>query len=396
MASASTLPAVSHAWVVVGCAFVVAMCGWGFGFYGPGIYMAELHRLHGWPTSLVSTAVTLFYLVSAALIVFVADAFERFGPRRVVLTAGAAMALGVALLPLAWAPWQVFPIFLVMAVGWAGMSGAAVNTLVAPWFGARRGLAVSLALNGSSTGGIVIAPLLIFVIGRLGFRAGLHVAAATMLALMVVVTLAFRRHAPAMARPDAAAAVTRQALLVDRRFVTMCVAFALGLLAQVGFLTHQVPYLLTFVDPAGAGLAVSLTTIAALTGRTATGFIVDRLDARVVSAVNFAVQAVALVVLIRADATAPVYVGCVLLGLSVGNMVTLPSIIVQAEFPPEAFGRVISLLLSINQFTFAFGPAILGALRDWRGDYGAAFALCLALQAVSTVVVLLGRRSGSP
>ena len=379
---------------MVGCAFVVAMCGWGFGFYGPGIYMAELYRLRGWPTSLVSAAVTLFYLASAALIVFVADAFERFGPRPVVLAAAAAMAVGVALLPLADAPWHVFPIFLVMAIGWAGMSGAAVNTLVAPWFGARRGLAVSLALNGSSTGGIVVAPVLVFLIGQLGFQAGLHVAAAAMVAVIAGVSLAFRRRPPALEQPRSEAMVTRQALLADRRFVTMCVAFALGLLAQVGFLTHQVSYLLGFMDTPAAALAVSLTTIAALTGRTATGFVLDRLEARAVSAANFAVQALALAVLIQAESAAPVYAGCVLLGLSVGNMVTLPSMIVQAEFPAEEFGRVISLLLSINQVTFAFGPAILGALRDWSGDYAAAFALCLALQIVSTVVVLLGRRSG--
>lgn len=383
----------SHGWVVVGCAFVVAMCGWGFGFYGPGVYMAGLHASHGWPTSLVASAVTLYYLASAALIVFLADAFERFGPRRVVLFSAGAMAVGVALLPLARASWQVFPIFLVMAVGWAGMSGASVNALVAPWFDARRGLAVSLALNGSSTGGIVVTPVLVFLTGRLGFQAGLHVAVAAMLVLMAAATLAFRRRPPEALTTDAGTVLNRRALLVDRRFVTMCVAFALGLLAQVGFLTHQVSYLLAFVDAPAAALAVSLTTIAAVTGRTAAGFVVDRLDPRVVSAANFAVQAVALALLIRAESTAPVYVGCVLLGLSVGNMVTLPSLIVQAEFPREAFGRVISLLLSINQVTFAFGPAILGALRDWWGDYGAAFALCLGLQAVSTVVVLLGRRA---
>jgi MFS family permease len=382
---------VSHAWVVVSCAFLVAMCGWGFGFYGPGVYMAGLHALHGWPTSLVASAVTLYYLASAALIVFLADAFERFGPQRVVLAAAGAMALGVALLPLAWAPWQVFPIFLVMAIGWAGMSGAAVNAIVAPWFDAKRGLAVSLALNGSSTGGIVVTPILVFLTSRLGFQAGLHVAVVAMLVLMAAVTLAFRRPPPQLITAGGGVAVTRAALLVDRRFVTMCVAFALGLVAQVGFLTHQVSYLLAFVDAPGAALAVSLTTIAAVTGRTATGFVLDRLDARAVSAVNFAVQAVALALLLRAESTAPVYVGCVLLGLSVGNMVTLPSMIVQAEFPPEAFGRVISLLLSINQFTFAFGPAILGALRDWWGDYGAAFALCLGLQVIAAIVVLAGR-----
>ena len=43
--------------IVAGC-FLVAIFGWGLGFYGQTVYVAELHRLHGWPTSLISSATT--------------------------------------------------------------------------------------------------------------------------------------------------------------------------------------------------------------------------------------------------------------------------------------------------------------------------------------------------
>ena len=43
--------------------------------------------------------------------------------------------------------WQVYFAFALMSVGWATMSGAAINIIVAPWFDKRRGLAVSWALK---------------------------------------------------------------------------------------------------------------------------------------------------------------------------------------------------------------------------------------------------------
>jgi hypothetical protein len=52
-------------WRIVAVCFWVAIFGWSFGFYGQTVFVAELHRLHGWPTSLVSSGTTLFYLLGA-------------------------------------------------------------------------------------------------------------------------------------------------------------------------------------------------------------------------------------------------------------------------------------------------------------------------------------------
>jgi MFS family permease len=398
-----------YGWYIVACAFFIAVCGWGFGFYGPGVYLSALQARHGWPTALIASAVTLYYLCGATWIIYVGGAIDRFGPRRVVLAGACALALGVALLPEARAPWHVHGAFMVMSLGWATMSGAAINAIVAPWFEAKRGLAISLALNGASCGGVLVTPLLVGLTTRLGFRDGLWVASAAMLAALIPVLVVLRHRPEDLGLlPDGAhrserVPITRgstsradrwsrRGLLRNRAFLTISIPFALGLLAQVGFFTHQISYLLQYVGTQSASLAVSLTTIAAVVGRTVTGLVVDRLDRRVVSAANFALQMVALGLAVLAETVPAVFLACILFGLGAGNVITLPSLIVQREFPREQFSRIVSLVVSINQFTFAFGPAILGALRDWSGNYRTSFLFCMLLQALAAILVLLGRK----
>lgn len=403
---------VFRGWYVVGCAFVVAVCGWGFGFYGSGVYLAALRALHGWPAALVASAITVYYLASAGLILLVGEAIERWGPRRVVVPGAAAMAAGLVLLTLARAPWHVHGAFLVMALGWATMGGAAINAIVAPWFERRRGLALSAALNGASVGGILVPPLLVFLVARLGFEGGLRVAAAAMLVVVVpAVLLVLRgrpedaglwpdgeprapsRPAPAGGGPGAAHGPAPGRLARDPAFLTIALPFALGLVAQVGVITHQVSYLLPLVGPGPAALAVSLTATAALVGRTVTGSFIDRVDGRRVSCANFLIQLGGLGVLLAAASDTAVYAGCALFGLGVGNLITLPGLLVHREFPREHFARIVSLVVGVNQFTVALAPTLLGLLRDWSGDYRASFLLCMALQAAAAVVVLRGRRA---
>ncbi len=132
------------------------------------MYLATLQRLHGWSASAVSAPVTVYYIAGALLTASIGSLYERFGPSIVVTGGSVAMAAGVAAL----GPWRSrgSPAFLVMSVGWGAMSGAAINIIVAPWFVRRRGLAVSIAFNGATLGGVIVAPALIPLIDALGSR----------------------------------------------------------------------------------------------------------------------------------------------------------------------------------------------------------------------------------
>jgi cyanate permease len=90
------------------------------------------------------------------------------------------------------------------------------------------------------------------------------------------------------------------------------------------------------------------------------------------------------------SSTAALYTGCVLFGIGVGNLTTLPGLIVATEWPRERFAALVALVVAINQFTFAFGPSLVGVLRDWSGSYGPALGLCIILQALAATLVLLG------
>jgi cyanate permease len=74
------------------------------------------------------------------------------------------------------------------------------------------------------------------------------------------------------------------------------------------------------------------------------------------------------------------YLASALFGFSVGNVITLPALIIQREYPAAAFGMLSALVVAIIQVTYAFGPGLLGLLRDATGSYAAPLVLCMALE----------------
>src|SRR5207244_11349944 len=130
------------------------------------------------------------------LTMVIGGVYERFGPRAVVAVGSLAMAGGIAALGLVTRPWQLYPVFVVMAVGWGSMSGAAINIILAPWFERRRGLAVSIAFNGATLGGVTVAPVLIPVIAVFGFTRALVIAGLVSFGAVIAVAALVMRRGP--------------------------------------------------------------------------------------------------------------------------------------------------------------------------------------------------------
>jgi MFS family permease len=404
-----------YGWNVVAATFVMALGSFGLGFYGIAVYVATLQQIHGWSASAVSAPVTVYYVAGALLTAAIASLYERLGPRVVVASGAAAMAAGVALLGLVERPWQLYPVFLVMSVGWGAMSGAAINIILAPWFHRRRGLAVSLAFNGATLGGVLVAPGMLHLVGRLGFGRALGIAALVFFATVFTLALSVMRGGPetrgvapdgdpagvggGRPAPSRDAGCRRDAMRTWR-FWSVSATFALGLAAQVGVLTHMVALVSPVLGAGGAARAVSVTTAAALLGRLATGFVVDRMNRRLVTSLTLIVQLIGVTLLARESSAVGVYAGCVLFGLGVGNLTTLPGLIVAVEWPRERFSALVGLVVGINQLTFAFGPSLVGVVRDVAGSYAAGLGACAALQAISAALILMGpgrvMRAGRP
>jgi cyanate permease len=76
-------------------------------------------------------------------------------------------------------------------------------------------------------------------------------------------------------------------------------------------------------------------------------------------------------------------------------MITLPTLIVQREFSAMSFGVLVSLVTAICQFTYAFGPGVIGLLRDISGSYAIPFYACAGLQVIAATIVLVRGKTRS-
>jgi predicted MFS family arabinose efflux permease len=390
-------------WRIVAVCFVVATFGWAFGFYGQSVYLAELQRLHGWPTSLISGGTTFFYLFGAALVVFVAEAVRSFGPRNCLLVGVCVMAAAVVLIGRVSQPWQLYAVDALLALGWAGTSLGVITNTLGLWFEKKRGMAISLALNGASFGGIAGVPLLVAAINRFGFAGAMIASALAMVLVTIPIVLIFVGHPPrhsgasvAAAADAASPAQIRSRALRDLGFLSVSIAFALVLFAQVGFIVHLIAFLDPVIGREHAAVAVALLTAMAMIGRVLFSTVIDRLNQRMASALSFLSQAVALVIVINSQSAILLIAACALFGFSVGNLITLPSLIVQREFAPQAFGVLVSLITAINQITYAFGPGVVGLLRDLSGSYTLPFYGCIALELMAAALIMMRGKGSKP
>ena len=379
-------------WRVVWTAFIVAVFGWGIGFYGPAVYLPALHQAHGWSISTISAAITAHYLVSAFLITCLPDAYRRFGIGRVTVGGTMLAAAGA----LAWAnaqqAWQLVPALLLSGAGWSAMSGAALNAMVAPWFERDRPKAISLAFNGASVGGLLFTPLWTALIAGVGLSSAAFAVASATVGIVCPLAWRYLRREPAVAAPKAEPPSSRRALLRQPGFVTISIAFALGLFAQIGLFAHLIARLEPDFGAGLAAAAISLVTLCAVLGRTLLGWLLGERDRRLAAMANLLMQAAGSLLLAFGDGLVPLAAGCVLFGLGVGNLTSLPPLIAQREFRPADVGTVVALVTAINQAVFAFAPAIFGNLHDSTGDYMVAFLTAAAAQILAAGVVVYGRR----
>ena len=173
------------------------------------------------------------------------------------------------------------------------------------------------------------------------------------------------------------------------KFWSVAAPIALALTAQVGFLVHQIAILEPVLGRAQAGFSVAALTVMAILGRFGLGAFANNLDMRRFTAWSVASQAVALLAIAATSNTTGLFAACVLFGLSAGNLLTLPALIIQREFEAASFAMLVGLAWAINQFIYAFGPGLVGVLRDVTGSYAAPLVLLAALDIAAAGLILL-------
>lgn len=393
---------------IVRAAFLLAILGWGIGFYGPPVFLHAVIARTGWPLEWVSAAVTLHFISGVLVVANLPRLYRRLG-LPVVTTGGAVLlAAGVTGWALAAAPWQLALAAMLSGVGWVTMGAAAINAIVTPWFRRKRPAALSTAYNGASIGGVILSPLWVLAIDRLGFTGAAIAICGTAVVLTGWLSVSVFAKTPESLgqHPDGDAAPLAETepvqvvgvhlrLRRDARFLTLAAGMALGLFAQIGMVAHLFTVLAPRIGGQEAGLAMGLATAAAIGGRMVAVRILGLgISRRSLAAGSYAVQAAGVLLFLAAGESVALTLSAILLfGSGIGNATSLPPLIAQAEFSPATVQRVVPLIVAIGQASYAFAPAAYGLVRtSFFGDPGFFVAVAL-VQLLALLCFLIGRRA---
>lgn len=395
-------------WRVVTATFILAIFGWGVGFYGPPIYLQMVVQRTGWSVTLVSTAVTLHFLVGAAVVANLPRLYRLSSVPVVTVTGAAFLAVGVGGWSVADQPWHLFAAALLSGTGWVAMGAAAVNAIISPWFIRSRPAALSMAYNRASVGGVIFSPLWVMLIASSGFSQAAFIVGISMVATVAALAVLVFSKSPetldqspdglqpdqlvSRTAPSLAATLPRGLLWRDRRFITLAVGMAAGLFAQIGLLAHLFSIMVPVFGSQTAGLLMGGATLSAIAGRTSIGWLMPiSADRRLIASASYGVQIIGSLTLLAAggETTAAMIVGVLLFGLGIGNATSLPPLIAQVEFNKADVSRVVPLIVALSQAAYALAPALFGIARTIADP--AVFLLAIAIQCFAVTAFLYGR-----
>ena len=289
-----------YAWVIAALVFVVALLTAGVRA-APGVLIVPFETEFGWSRATISFAIGINLLLYGLVGPFAAAIMDRFGVRRTMSLALAATGCGVALTPAMQETWQLLLLWGVI-VGFAtGFLGWYLSAYIATrWFHTRQGVVMGVLTASNAAGQLVFLPTMAWLTANAGWRIMSLVLTAVVIGFVPILfwlmrdrpeDLGLAPYGATHAEPTTAAAGNPIAtafraladgarsrdfwLLAGSYFV--CGASTNGLIS-----THLIPACVDhgLTEVAGASL-LATTGLFAFIGGTASGWLSDRWDNRI-------------------------------------------------------------------------------------------------------------------
>lgn len=179
---------IHYGWVVVAVTFLTSLIS-SASVGAPGVFILPLEKEFGWSTTQISSALSIRLLLFGLMAPFAAALMERFGLRKVVISALTIIAAGLLASLAMTQAWHLIALWGFVVGFGTGMTAMVLGaTVAARWFVARRGLVVGILSASVATGQLVFLPILAHVTDAMGWRTALGLMC---LMLLVAATLVF-------------------------------------------------------------------------------------------------------------------------------------------------------------------------------------------------------------
>lgn len=343
--------------------------------------------------------------LAAVLVVALGSLLPQLGRTPAIAVAA---ALALAFLWKFYGAWsgdalrQLYAIHMLFALALSAAGSMTVIFLVSSWFVKHRGLAIGIALIGTSLGSAVFPLVNPPLIEAFGWRQAFTWNAAMPVVLLVLVAIAIKG-TPAQAGYRAvgqSAAVadlkqhglTFKQALRTRTFWAIAVSGFLAYYSIFSFVQHFVLHLnkgfaYTLAD---AGKMMFLFSLVAMTAKFAIGWLADHIDRHKVFTSCQVIMLVGMLGLASMEREW-VVASAVIIGLGWGGLFTLYNMLAVNNFGLREIGRINGSISLMESIGVGLGSWVTGLLFDRYGSYQVPFTVLAVAILVALLVGLLIR-----
>lgn len=407
---------VHYGWWIVAGAAVLMFVTIGVGYYGLAVFLRPLQEENGWSNATVSGATGMFFVFGGLSGFVIGPKIDRDGPLRFINTGIVLMVVSVAALMFISEPWHLYLAYTGQAIAF-GMSGAvAINAIMSRWFVTRRAFAMSITFTGISLGGMILAPVGTWLVEQ----GGVDLAAPILAAIVLVVALPVSSFVlvgdPKSVGLEADAGApdvsvrnqalsddvqlrpwTRAAAMRTLSFWALSLGFVVVLLAQTGFLLHQIAFLEDRLGSRNAAaLALSTTAFGSIIARLVVGRFADGMDKRLLTVTIIVVQGLAVLGATLIENRVATYVFVLIVGFTIGNVYMMQTLMTAEIFGLVSLGAVLGVMNLMGQIGSGFGPFLVGWSEDVTGSYRTPFLVTGFATMAAALLILMARPVAAP
>ncbi len=348
-------------------------------------------------------AVSLFLYGVFGLLVGMA--LDRFGVRLTACVGTLLLVLSLVLTSLVRNVWDFALVYgVLLPLGLAVTGPVMASGVVARWFNARRGTALSLLGSASMTGMSLLVPLVTWLILTTGWRTTYVLIAVGVLAGMLPLSLWVIRESPesmgltadgALAESKTAGAGSRERVNATTAMQTLAFWQLAGTFFTCGFSmsllsAHGIPMLTDHgYTPMFASWTFGVLGGSSIGCTVMLGALSDRFGRRPVLSAIYAGRVLIFggFFLIRDNPIAILTVA-VLGGITMAGTGSMTSALTADIWGRFSVSPVLGVIFLVHQTGAAIGSSLAGALFEATGGYGAAFAVACVFLATAAVVAL--------
>ena len=406
-------------WVVFTASIFHALFG-GLYHTGMALYFLPFKRAFEISSTQLSLAFAIRSLEGGLEGPFVGYLVDKIGPRPIVLFGVVAGGVGFILLALT----QSFLMFLVVFLGFLTIGFSTpfhgITATINHWFRRRLGTAMSLATVGSAVGGVLITPLVAWIILSSGWRVAATTSGILILVIGIPLSLLIRipkgneafqeeetdseedkiesigttgesnfEHSPSLVAESTSfdGDFTVKEALRTKTYWLLSLSIGLRLMAQSALMVHMVPMLVSRGNSEGvAAILVSLLSLVRLPAIIGAGIVSDKWSRTRTSSLSMLSGVAAGVVILVGPSGLLTGVAFAFLfaGAQACNSVTWA--LVGQFFGRKSFGTLRGGVTLMQSLMSTAGPLGAGVVFDLTGDYKVAFVAISVTYVAATIM----------